>query len=135
MRNAPLFGVGAGRYQGVVGQSYDLLGKIDVQRLEPGAENGYLLTAASAGILGLAALLLLYGTYLGWAWRAVRAAEGSPWPAALLGAMTALIVVTLATNPWVRGTSVVIAALLAAIGNHATDSPAARIIEKQEERR
>jgi len=124
----PLFGAGAGRYQDQIGQSYASLGKIDEQRTEPNALNGYLLTAATTGLLGLAVLLLLYGRYLGLAWSAAKTAGGTPWPAALLGAMVALALLTLATNPWVRGTSVVIVAWLGAIGNFITFSPEGRMI-------
>ncbi|MHB0939944.1 MAG: hypothetical protein ACYC6A_26405 [Armatimonadota bacterium] len=127
VRANPLFGAGAGSYQDQVGQAYGSLGKVDEQRNEPNALNGYLLTAATMGVLGLAVLLLLYGGYLGMARRAV-AAGGSPWTAALLGAMVALALITLATNPWVRGLSVVIVAWLAAIGNFTTFSPDGRKI-------
>lgn len=130
VRANPLFGAGAGSYQEQVGQAYGTLGKIDEQRNEPNALNGYLLTAATMGLLGLAVLLLLYGGYLGMARRAV-AAGGAPWTAALLGAMVALVLITLATNPWVRGLSVVIVAWLAAIGNFTTFSPAGRMITQE----
>jgi len=131
VRANPLFGAGAGSYQEQVGQAYGRsMGKIDEQRNEPNALNGYLLTAATMGLLGLAVLLLLYGRYLGMARRAV-AAGGAPWTAALLGAMVALALITLATNPWVRGLSVVIVAWLAAIGNFTTFSPAGRKITQE----
>lgn len=128
----PLFGAGAGRYQAQIGQSYSSLGKIDEQRTEPNALNGYLLTAATTGLLGLAVLLLLYGSYLGMARNAVITAGKSPWPAALLGAMVALALLTLATNPWVRGMSVVIVAWLAAIGNFTTFSPETLKMEQED---
>ena len=127
VRANPLFGAGAGSYQDQVGQAYGTLGKIDEQRNEPNALNGYLLTAATTGLLGLAVLLLLFGSSLGLARRAV-AAGGAPWTAALLGALAALALLTLVTNPWVRGPSVVIAAWLAAIGNFTTFSPDGRKI-------
>lgn len=132
IRGNPLFGVGAGRYQTRVGQSYASLGMVDEQRAEPNAVNGYLLTAATTGLLGLAVLLLLYGRYFGMARNAVKTTGIGPWPAALLGAMVALALLTLATNPWVRGTSVVIVAWLAAIENFTTFSPVARMIEKED---
>jgi MFS family permease len=135
VRDYPLFGAGAGRYRQQVGlgqywggQQWGKLADVKSQRDEPNAVNGYLLVAATIGLLGLAALLLLYGSYLGMAGRAVRAGQGMPWSAALLGAMVALALITLATNPWVRGTSVVIAACLAAIGNFTTFSPDGRMI-------
>lgn len=133
VRANPLFGAGAGSYQDRVGQAYGSLGRVDEQRNEPNALNGYLLTAATTGLLGLAVLLLLYGSYLGQARRAVMAG-GAPWTAALLGAMAALALITLATNPWVRGLSVVIAAWLAAIGNFTTFSSAERMLNQDHSR-
>jgi O-antigen ligase len=128
-RNKPLLGTGAGEYQKAIAQSYDLLGDIEEQRLEPDAQNGYLLAGVGTGLLGLAALLALFGEYFGLAWRA-RAA--SPWAAAMLGAITALLVLTLATNPWVRGTTVVVVALFAMIANSATEPPPERISQQEE---
>lgn len=132
VRSSPLFGVGAGRYQDAIGLSYDLLGKIDIQRDEPGAVNGYLVAAAGMGLLGLAALLLLYGRYIGLARCAMRARLGMPWSAALMGSMAALLLLMLATTPWVRGTSVVLIAWLAAIANFATPAPAGRMKNEEE---
>jgi len=132
LRKYPLFGVGADGYQQMIGQSYDLLGKIDEQRSEPGTQNAYLLTAVSTGILGLAMLLLLYGRYLAMARHAVRAEAVTPWSAALLGAIIALLLLSLATHPWIRGTSVVLAAWLSMIGHCATQTGETRIISQED---
>jgi len=139
VRDYPLFGAGAGRYRQQVGlgqywggQQWGKLADVKSQRDEPNAVNGYLLVAATMGLLGLAALLLLYGRYLGMAGRAVRSGQAKPWTAALLGAMVALALITLATNPWVRGLSVVIIAWLAAIGNFTTFSPEGRMITQED---
>ncbi len=131
-RYNPLLGVGAGGYQGRIGQAFGALGDIDVQRSEPGAQNGYLVAAVNTGLLGLAAMLLLFGSYWGLARQAARERRGAPWSAALLGAVTALAFVSLATNPWVRGTLVVIVAIFAAIANSATYSAAPRINDREE---
>ena len=127
IRGHPLLGVGAGKYQEHIGQSYDRLGEIDVQRLDPDAQNGYLVAAVNGGLIGLAALLALFLNALLLAWRTLKADPANPWVAAMVGAMGALILMTLATNPWVRGTTVMIIALLAMIGNAATQAPAERI--------
>jgi hypothetical protein len=132
LRYHPLFGVGVGRYQAnMSGSAYVSLGEVSKQRLEADAQNGYLLWAVCTGLFGLGAMFWLYGTYLLAAWRAARAAR-EPWTAALAGAMTALVVLTLVTNPWVRGTSIVVAALLAAIGMFATEGAKARMTEQEE---
>lgn len=125
-----LFGVGAGHYQEFIGRSYDLLGAVEHQRLDPDAQSGYLLTAVETGLVGLAALLALLFGYLGDAWRLVRAGRrGNPWAAALLGAVVALTLLCLVTDPFVRGTFVLIAAIFGALGNSATLADAARIEE------
>ncbi len=121
----PLFGAGAGKYQESVSSSaYGHLGAVSSQRLESDEQSGYILITATLGFLGLAALLALFGQYLGLAWQQVRN-NTNPWTAALFGAMVALVILTAVTNPWVRGTSVLIAALFAVIGNgvFATASP------------
>lgn len=118
IRTSPLFGIGAGRYQTKINQAYDRFGPVTNQRLEPNAQNGYLLTATNNGLFGLAALIALYCAYFGQAWRLRRTHYPSPWQAAVLGAMTTLLLMTLVSDPWVRGTSVVIAALLAIILNY-----------------
>ena len=129
----PLLGVGAGGYQEQISTSYDRLSEVDAQKLEPGAQNGYLVTLVSTGLFGLAALLLLYGSYTGLAWRSVRAGKGGPWAAAMLGVMVALCLVSLATYPWVRGLSLVLSAWLAAIMNTATaaDPPRMDTVETE----
>lgn len=122
-----VLGVGAGQYQAKIGQAYDGLGRMDAQRLEADAQSGYLLTAANSGLIGLAALLLLFGSYLACARQQMRAAVNHPWGPALLGALLALAAMCLVTNPWVRGTSLVIAALFALLANGATAALPARI--------
>jgi len=112
-RGHSLLGVGAGNYQSTVPKAYDLLGDIDIQRLDPDSQNGYLLATVNAGLLGLAALLLLFGMHLKAARRNIATATTNPWQAAVLGALVALVVMTLATTPWVRGTTVLITALFA----------------------
>lgn len=129
LKNNPLLGIGSGQYQDKINQAYDLLSAATTQRLEPDAQNGYLLTAVNGGILGVAALLALLGGYLGMARRQALAAPRDPWTAALCGSLVALLVLLLATNPWVRGTSILIAALFGALGARATNTPPARIIE------
>lgn len=114
---APLFGAGAGKYQEAMSSSaYGHLGAVSTQRLESDAQSGYLFATVTMGFLGLAALLALFGQYLGMAWQQARN-NINPWTAALFGAMVALVLLTAVTNPWVRGTSVLIAALFAVIGN------------------
>ncbi|MHB9025351.1 MAG: O-antigen ligase family protein [Armatimonadota bacterium] len=127
IRHNPLFGLGAGRYQSKINEAYDLLGSVSEQRLEPDMQNGYLLTAADSGVLGLAALLALWGGYLGLAWRRARTGPAHPWAAAALGAMVVLVTMTLLTNPLIRGTMLVVVALLAIIANTATKTLDERI--------
>ncbi|HOS42121.1 MAG TPA: hypothetical protein PK794_00365, partial [Armatimonadota bacterium] len=142
-RGNPVLGAGNGQYQARIGQAYDVLSPVAAQRLEPDAQNGYLVALVNTGLLGLAAWLALFGGYWGLARARVRAAGArvrateddvptrDPWAAALCGALAALVLVFFVTNPWVRGTATVIAALLAAVAVGATPSPAARI-DKQE---
>jgi len=133
LRGHLVFGVGSGNYQDVIGQGYDLLGVIDRQRLDPDAQNGYLLTAVNGGLVGLAALLALLCGYLGPAWRAARAGQRQdPWAAAILGALVALILIFFVTNPFIRGTFLVVAAVLGAAGNHATFTAPSRITTQEE---
>lgn len=131
-RHHPLFGVGSGRYQEEIANGYDTLGGVDRQRLESDAQNGYLLTLVSTGLLGLAALLALLGGYLKLARDRIRLLPGDPWAAAQLGALVAVVLMLFATNVWVRGTSVVFAALLAMISNYATLPPAERMNQQEE---
>jgi O-antigen ligase len=131
LRYHPLFGVGVGNYQQNISSGYDRLSVVDKQRLEADAQNGYLLWAVSTGVLGLAALCWLFGSYLLTAWRAARA-KRDPWSAALAGAMTALVVLSLVTNPWVRGTAILVAALLGALGALATPCAEERMTNKEE---
>jgi O-antigen ligase len=127
-RDRPIIGVGNGQYQASIGaETYDVVSKAASQRLEPDTQNGYLVTLVNTGLIGLAALLALLGLYLGLARRARRSVPGDPWMAAALGAMVALVVMMFATSPWVRGTMLPIAALLAIIGNGATCVPDERI--------
>ncbi|MHB9131594.1 MAG: O-antigen ligase family protein [Armatimonadota bacterium] len=123
IRHYPLLGVGAGRYQAQINEAYDLLGAVASQRLEPEAQNGYLLTAVNSGLLGLAAMLALLGGYLTLAWRQWRGNPANPWAAAALGAMIVLLAMMLVSNPWIRGTMVLISALLAIIGNGVLEKP------------
>lgn len=132
-RNYPLFGVGSGSYQDAITIGYDTLGDIDKQRLEPDAQNGYILTLVSNGMLGLAALLVLLGAYWRKAHARVRWKRGDPWTAAQLGALAAVVVLLFATNIWVRGTSIVFAALLAMIANYATPTTEEPIHQPEEE--
>lgn len=122
-----LFGAGTGQYQKNIQEGYGGVSSMSNQRLESESQSGYLLTMVSAGIFGLAALCALFGTYLGQAWRLVRSRTPDPWAAALLGAMVTLTLMSVMTNPWVRGTSVVIAAIFALLCNRATSAPTARI--------
>ena len=116
-RRNPLFGVGLGQYQSKINTAYGSLAEVTNQRLESDAQNGYLLTAVSMGILGLVALFALFGAAFAQAWRLVRSGATHPWAAALLGALVALFVMMLFSNALVRGSLVIITALLAMIGN------------------
>ncbi|OPZ86450.1 MAG: hypothetical protein BWY76_00947 [bacterium ADurb.Bin429] len=129
-RGNPVLGAGNGQYQARIGQAYDVLSPVAIQRLEPDTQNGYLVALVNTGLLGLAAWLALFGLYYGLA-RRRRENPGDPWAAALFGALAALLLVFFVTNPWVRGTATMIAALLAAIAVGATPSPAARINKKE----
>jgi len=127
-----LFGVGSGRYQEAIKNGYDALGDVVRQRLEADQLNGYVFTLVTNGLLGLAALLMLLGSYLGMARSAFRQKRWDPFAAAMVGAMVAAIVMLFVTNIWVRGTSIVFAALLAMIGNYATPAPVERINQQEE---
>ena len=105
-RHNPLFGVGSGLYQEAIATGFDTLGDIDKQRLESDAQNGYVLTLVSTGLLGLAALLVLLGGYVQLARRGLFLKRGDPWTAALLGAMVAVLLLLLVTPIWVRGTAI-----------------------------
>jgi O-antigen ligase len=117
LRATPLLGVGAGQYQARIANGYDLLGAIDSQRLESDAHNGYLLTAASTGLLGLIALLACLGAFWGRMKAVLRAGPVSPELAAVCGGFVALVAVLCVTYPFIRGLSLVIAALLALLWN------------------
>ncbi|HEX2948715.1 MAG TPA: hypothetical protein VHV83_03965 [Armatimonadota bacterium] len=129
VQNPALFGVGAGQYQKNIQEGYGGLSAVSNQHLESDAQSGYLLTMVSTGIFGLAALLAIFLTYTKHAWRLARQKANHPWAAACCGAMVTLVLMTLVTNPLVRGSSVAIAALFALIGNFATLAPQARIQE------
>jgi O-antigen ligase len=129
-RHHPLLGVGSGQYQAKINPAYDMLSALTTQRLEPDAQNGYLLTLATTGIIGLAALLALLGGYLGLARARLRA--GAPWAAALLGSTVALAALLLVSNPWMRGTSIVIALIFAVLGTGATSAAGMRITTQEE---
>lgn len=133
-RSSPLLGVGAGEYQAQMGGgAYGNFGAIDEQRLEPDMQSGYLLTLASMGLVGLAALLTLFGSYLSKAQHRLRLSRGDPWTAALLGSLAALIVLSFVTFPFVRGSIMVIVFVFAALCNPATFTPVTRMVTKKEE--
>lgn len=131
-RTNALLGVGAGQYQAKINMAYGPLGSITDQRLEPDMQNGYLLTAATTGLIGLAALLLLFGSAMRSAWAVLRAKRGNGWAAGVLGALLALVLLTLVSVPWVRGTALVAALVLAMAGSAATYAAPARIIEMED---
>jgi len=119
MARSPLFGVGAGSYQKNVNAYYDYcypMPKYPMNLMEPDTLSGYMVWGASAG---LPFLVLLFAMYL----RAARgAAEGfASMPggfdrglaAGLLGALAALAVGAVFTDPLVRGTGVTAALVLA----------------------
>jgi O-antigen ligase len=117
LRVHPLLGVGTGQYQQAVNQAWGFLGGITVQWAEPDTYNGYLVTAATTGVLGLLALLALLGSALQQAWDNWRAQPGDPWRAAALGTLVALLLVTFVTLPYVRGLWLPIAFTLAVTAN------------------
>lgn len=131
-RHNPLFGVGSGLYQEAIATGYDTLGEVDRQRLESDAQNGYVLTLVSNGLLGLAALLALLGGYLRLTRAGLFLKRGDPWAAALRGAMLAAVLLLFVTPIWVRGTAILFAAILGMIGSYATPLPAKRILLEEE---
>lgn len=130
-RGSPVIGAGNGQYQASIDASYDILSTIAIptNRLESDAQNGYLVALVNTGLVGLAAWLALLGLYLGLARANLKAEPRDPWAAAAMGALVALVLLMFVTNPWVRGTMVPLAAIMAIIGNRATREPAARIEE------
>ena len=112
---SPLFGVGAGSYQHNVNRFYDMP-KYPVNLLEPDTLNGYLVWSASAGLPFLAILLALYTRALlatARAYGSLRSWLDRGMAAGVLGALAALVVGGLFTNPLVRGVGVTVALILA----------------------
>jgi len=87
----PLLGVGAGNYQGSVGQYYGALPDASGQKSEPDSQNLYLVLAASVGLPGLACFV---GTLVSCAMTAMKAyfqTEDGMRKGALLGFAGAIL--------------------------------------------
>lgn len=127
---SPILGVGAGNYQGNIGQHYSL-GLPNVKKSEPDTNNLYLVTAGSMGFLGLVALLALFGHFWGRARELWSVAEGSLGRALAAGlpvAMLALVLGNLFTAMFVRGLSLIVVLMfvLAAVGERGRSLPRAQ---------
>lgn len=114
-----LFGYGVGQYQSNLPGGFNGIADVAMQRLESDTQSGYLFTALTLGFFGLAALFALFSEALRGAWRAIRFCPHNPWAAASLGAMVMLILLTVVSPPLLRGTLMVVAALLALCANGA----------------
>ena len=112
-----LFGYGVGQYQPNLPGGFNGIADVAMQRLESDTQSGYLFIALTLGFFGLAALFALYSEALRGAWRALRAQPRNPWTSAALGAMVMLMLLTLVSPPLLRGTLMVVAALLALCAN------------------
>lgn len=112
---SPLFGVGVGSYQRNVNRFYDMP-KYPENLLEPDTLSGCMVWAASAGIPFVIILL----------WMALKAArsaarvlarapeaESCGLAAGILGSLASLAVLSVFTNPLVRGVGVTVALVLA----------------------
>ena len=113
-----LFGYGMGQYQANLPGGFNGIADVAMQRLESDTQSGYLFTALSLGLFGLAALWALFSDALRSAYRALRVNRRNPWAAACLGAMVTLVLLTVVANPWLRGSMVVIAAIFALCANN-----------------
>jgi len=121
MAESPLFGVGAGAYQRNVNRfyqsgSFGAMPKYPKNLLEPDTLNGYLVWGASAGAPFLVFLAAMFLRACGFAVDGVVKgidAEARGLSAGLLGSLSALAVVTVFTNPIVRGVGVSAALVLA----------------------
>ena len=116
MAAAPLFGVGAGSYQKNVGPFYLGLPKINEDLMEPDTLSGYMVWGASAGVpflIILAAMFLNAVIAAGRAFAVCAEAKTRGLAAGILGSLVAVAVVTVFTNPFVRGVGVTLALVVA----------------------
>ncbi len=110
-RSSPLYGSGPATFGDMAGKSYDTMGDLEKQRLEPDAHSGYLITAIQSGILGLAALFMLLGFYLKTAVKTIRI-NRDLWVIASLGAVMSLTFLLIFTFPVVRGIGTLLAMIM-----------------------
>ncbi len=106
-------GIGPGNYQFNIGSFYGDLPSPPHEKMPPDSNNLYLVQAVSIGILGLGALLWVWGHFAGLAWQAAK-----KWPADWLGAgvlasLCAWAFVNLFHALIVRGAGLVLAFLFA----------------------
>ncbi len=115
-----LFGVGVGDYQINIGMSeyYGFLP--NAKKSEPDTNNLYLVIASSMGLLGLVALVLFMGYFVGAARRLWRKA-GNPWAlglaAGMAGSAWAIALTNIFGSLFVRGNSLIWALLFAMIAS------------------
>jgi hypothetical protein len=119
LRSSPLYGSGPATFGEMAGRSYDTMGDLEKQRLEPDAHSGYLITAIQSGILGLGALFMILCFYFNSALKTLKSG-GNIWVLASTGAIIALSLLLLFTYPMVRGTGTLIAMIMGIIANGAT---------------
>ncbi|MEI6518627.1 MAG: hypothetical protein WCO98_01065 [bacterium] len=127
LRSSPLYGSGPATFGEIAGRSYDTMGDLEKQRLEPDAHSGYLITAIQSGILGLAALFMILGFYFGNAIKTIKT-DYNLWVIASCGAILALIFLLLFTYPMVRGTGTLLAMIMGIIASGETLALKKRII-------
>ena len=112
--SSPWLGIGAGNYGAVYGQYRLPLWEEPLGH----AHNLYLNTLAETGLIGLAALIILWASLALWSWRRRNAAMGSPCAAVaagVLGALTYLAVHSMVDVLFVQGIYISLALLVAAL--------------------
>jgi hypothetical protein len=103
-------GVGPGNYQQNIGPYYSSLP--NEEKMPPDSNNLYLVQAVSLGVLGLGALLWVFGDFMGHAWRMMRGVTRDWLSFGVFAALCAWLIVNVFHAGIVRGGGVVLAFVL-----------------------
>ena len=119
-----VLGVGAGNYQLNIGQPQYYGFLPNVKKSEPDTNSLYLVTAGSMGLAGLVCLLAFIGHYwhlAGSLWMHAQTPFGRALACGLYGACVALLIGSLFTSVFVRGTALAWALIFALIAGMARE--------------